>query len=108
MSIHDEDLAEAVSGNLITSGIQQVPHHAGWERKSTWLLFSFVNLAIEEIWKDHCILFLGGPRRPLAYLNQIRTQWDMRAMLFQNSDRQDTGIGCLPLSIRPITGCKLV
>src|SRR3984957_5270757 len=56
MTIDDDDLVEAVAGDLIASCFQQVPDDAFRQGKGAGLVTRFVDLSIKVVREDDCIL----------------------------------------------------
>src|SRR5881396_1088434 len=108
VAIDNQDFFETVSTDLVTSGVQQVPHHTGGKGKGAGLMLGFINLAVEIVWENDCILLLGGSSRPFTDLNQVRTHGDVGSVLLQDTDGKNAGISGFFLRLGPVASRKLV
>ena len=60
-------------------------------RDGAGLVLRFKNLPEIIFWKNHGIFLLHSMQSRVAHVQEIRAQWQVRPMLFQNAEREQAG-----------------
>src|SRR5581483_12133688 len=88
MSIHDDDLLASIAGHLVGGLLQQVELQVGTVRNCAGLMFSLEDLPEVVLGEYDGILLLGSMQGDIANVEQISSERQMRAVLFQDAEGQ--------------------
>src|SRR5262249_25013813 len=108
MTVDNDNPFKAVTCNLLARCVQEIPHQTTWQSEGAGLMSCLIDLPVEEVRKYHGVLTLGRAGGPFTHMNQVRADRGMRAVLFQNADRQYACVSRLLQRLWPVTRSQLV
>src|SRR4029079_17397355 len=108
VAVHDEDLLEAVAGDLGARRVEQVPDQPRRQRKRARLVPGLVDLPVEVVREDDGVFLLHGTSDQVARLNEIRANRRVRSVLLENADGQNGRLVRLLESLGPVARGEVV
>ncbi len=89
--VHDDDLLAAVAGHLVGRLLQQLELQAAAIGNRPRLVLRFEDLAKVIIGEHDGVFLLRGIERDVTHVEQIVPERQMRSVLFQDAEWQETG-----------------
>ena len=87
MAIGKDDLLEPVPRELVTCFLQHLPDHVGAVCDCPGLMLCLEDLSNVILREDHTIVLSRRTQYDFPHVEEVRTQGQLRSMLFQNADR---------------------
>ena len=107
MSVRQNDLGKAIASELITGLLQEFPLQLGAVRYRPGLVFCLEDLSEEVLWKDNAILALRRTQDGLSHGEKVRSEWQVRAVFFENADGDNTDASGFRHRSREFRGAQL-
>src|SRR5208337_561627 len=107
VAVDDQDLLASIARHLVGGFLQQGELHAAAVGHGSGLVACLGDLAEVIFREDHRVFLLGRMQRRVSHVKQIGADRQVRAVLLQNSERQQARALGAANSFAKVRGCEL-
>src|SRR5258705_4887747 len=86
VAVDDKNFLTAIAGHFVSGFLKKVELYLAAVSDSAGLVLGFENLSEIILREDHSIFLVSSRQRSVEHVQQIGTEGQMGAMLFQNAD----------------------